>query len=449
MRLRAETTAMPSDSHSRTHYDDLRAALSRWRKRTISLLWLTYASFYLCRVNLAAAQKDLATGRGLSKNQLGRLIALLKVFYATGQFVNGALADRFGPRLLVAVGLTVSAGLNLLFAHLNEFRWMAVTWAANGYFQACGWTPVVRTIANWFPPRLRDAASGLIGTSYILGSGISWVLAGSLTEVYGWRYAFWVPAWVCLAVMVVFVAAVRERPEDVGLGEAAREADSETSDGQACLLWRDSLRNPRLWVVAGAMACFTFGYHGLLDWTPHYLAEAGDVAAGAAASRAFLMPIGGTVGCLLITWASRRRSAALGPAVVVFPLLLLAALTYSFPTLTTHAPRGIPLGLALLGMLSSAPASIIACAMPANVVGSRAAGAAAGLVDSMGYLGSAFSGWASGSIMERVGRARGQAAAWRAVWHVWPIGMVMAAGLVALSARCGPAQGNDRAEGDD
>ncbi len=419
-----------------THYDDLRIALSRWRKRTIGLLWIVYASFYLCRVNLAAAQKNLAVAEGITKHQLGSLLAGLKVFYAIGQFINGALADRFGPRVLITLGLGVSAGLNMVFAHLHDFRWMAVTWAINGYFQAFGWTSVVRTTANWFPARLRDAASGILGTSYILGSGLSWLLAGWLTQAYGWRYAFWVPAWVCAGVTILFLIVGRARPEDVGLGGIDSDAEpNETTPGEACPIWRSVLASPRLWSLACANAALIFGYHGLLDWTPHYLAESGGIAAAAAARRAFLMPLGGAIGCAGMTWIARRRSRQLGPAAVAVPLVILAGLTCAFPVLADGAPQLLPIALVLLGAFSSTPASLMACAMPANIAGSAGAGTAAGLVDAAGYVGSAGSSWVSGRIMESVSATRGQAAAWRVVWRVWPIGMIIAAAMVALSAR--------------
>ena len=432
-RRRRTARHMDHETRAATQYDDARAALSRWRKRTIALLWVTYAAFYLCRVNLAAAQHDLARERGLTKDRLGLLLSLLKGVYAVGQFVNGLLADRIGPRRLIAVGLTGSAVVNAIFAHLVDFRAMAVAWAANGYLQACGWTSVVRTIANWFPSRLRDAASGLIGTSYILGSGFSWLLAGVLTERYGWRYAFWGPAWVCLAVTLVFLVGVRERPQDAGL---PGEGDGGNEPGGAvCPRRLGALASPRLWALAAANLALFFGYHGLLDWTPHYLAEVGGVGAAAAAQKAFLMPLGGAIGCLGVTWLARRRGQPLGAVAVAAPLLMLAALVWVFPDLVERAPGAARPGLALMGFLSAGPAALMACSMPANIASFGDAATAAGFVDATGYLGSAASGWVSGAILTRVARVSGQRAAWRSVWRTWPLGMVAAAVMVLIAAR--------------
>jgi OPA family glycerol-3-phosphate transporter-like MFS transporter len=408
-------------------------SLSRWRKAILGLLWATYAAFYLCRVNLAAAQGRLSADVGLSKQQLGVLLALLKSFYATGQLVNGMLADRLGPRRLIVLGLGVSALLNLAFAHTSRFPMMAVVWALNGYFQAFGWTSTVRTIANWFPPRLRDAASGVIGTSYILGAGCSWILAGQLTDALGWRYAFWVPAWVCLGVCAVFHTFVRERPADVGLDDP--EQIGGTPNGSKGCAWRDVLGTPALWALALANTAFMFGHHGLLDWTPQYLLEMRGSSAGTAALEAFLLPLGGAVGCSALAWIGRRRKRSLGAAAIWAPLAAAAALCLAVPKLV-RSGRWVAPGLLLaIGALTAAPATLIACSMPANLTSPEIAGGAAGLVDAMGYVGSASSGWLSGHVMDAVGAQQGAEAAWQLVWRIWPLGLLIAAGMVAALGR--------------
>lgn len=424
-----------------TYTEDLRAAFSRWRRRTIAILWLIYAGYYLCRVNLAGAQGSLSARQGITKGQLGVILACTKVAYAIGQFINGGLADRFGPRVLVTTGLVMSGLLNLLFAQLNDYRWMPVTWAANGYFQACGWTSVVHVIANWFPGRLCEMASGVIGTSYILGGGFSWLLSGWLTDAFGWRYAFWVPGWVCLALAALFLVMVRVRPEEVGLpADTHSEASPSPHAGRSD--WLAVLSNRRVWALAVANAALIYGYHGLLDWMPHYLAEAGGISAEDASRRAFFLPLGGALGCAAMAVFARACSTRLGLKAVVPPMLALAALTFLFPTVVETAPGLVPLMLLALGLFSSPPASIMACAMPTDIAGRNGAGQAAGIVDALAYVGSALSGWSSGRIMFSVGQAHGPQAAWRTVWRVWPLGMILSAVLVLVSQRVsGPGRG--------
>ncbi|MHB8993648.1 MAG: MFS transporter [Armatimonadota bacterium] len=411
------------------------ATVARSRKITLGLLWVTYAAHYLCRVNFAAAQKDLSASQGLGKQQLGSLLSLLKVFYASGQFINGHLADRLSPRRLIILGLTASGIINLLFAHGNSFGWFAVLWAANGYFQSFGWTSVVRLAANWFPPRLRETASGILGTSYVLGSGFSWLLAGRLTQAFGWRYAFWCPAWICFGVAAVVLCCVRDRPRQVA-SPASLPETPRAENCKAALPPQPLNRRLALACLALADLCLLFGYHGLLDWTPHYLAEVGRVSAGVAANRAFLLPLGGGLGCLALALISRLHPGKLGLSrTVVAPLLALAVLVVVFPILPHRAPSAVPATLLVIGAVSSPPASVMACALPADLCGAEAAGRAAGVVDASGYVGSALSGWVSGQVMERMGARRGPDAAWAFVWRMWAAGVLVAACLITLIAK--------------
>jgi sugar phosphate permease len=400
---------------------------ARWR--VLGQVWCLYAGYYLGRVNLAAAQDRMLQERLFTARQLGLVLAVHKTLYAVGQVVNGRLADRLPPRALLAAGLAGSGVANLVFSRLRQFPFLAAAWAANGLLQACGWTPVVRVIANWFPAGLRDAASGLIGTSYLLGSGLSWALSGWLTRALDWPAAFRVPGWALL-LLAFYALSVRERPPR----DAPAQDGSPVSEADAPAECSLPYRSPRLWALAAGMAAFIFGHHGLLDWTPHYLAAQGYGDPAAAARTASWLPIGGTVGCLVLTWLARGHRRVNGVALVTGSLVALAALTAVFPLLVEHAPRAVPGGLWTLGALASAPASLMPCSMPADLVGTGSAGASAGLVDAMGYVGSAVSGLVTGWLLDG-GPGGPSTGAWRRAWRTWPLGMVSGAGLVWLAFR--------------
>ncbi len=100
--------------------------LRAWQGRALFTLWITYAGFYLCRKNIAAALPGIATELGVSNAQLGILGTALAVMYAIGQFVNGQLGDRYGARLLVSVGIVGSVILNIGFGFCRSLTAMAV-----------------------------------------------------------------------------------------------------------------------------------------------------------------------------------------------------------------------------------------------------------------------------------------------------------------------------------
>ncbi|GAI02830.1 unnamed protein product [marine sediment metagenome] len=86
-----------------------------WRKRILISIWISYAMFYVGRVNMGVAIPLLQDEFGYTKTALGAVLTALFFTYGIGQFVNGQLGDKLGGRVMIAAGLILSAVFNLLF----------------------------------------------------------------------------------------------------------------------------------------------------------------------------------------------------------------------------------------------------------------------------------------------------------------------------------------------
>ena len=141
-------------------------------------IWLTYGSFYFCRTNLAVALPGIEEELGYNKVQMSIVLLSLKFAYGIGQFVNGQLAERLSPRVMLAVGMIGSAALNVAFGFGTALYFFLFVWAVNGYCQSLGWTPCVRVLGNWVPVSRRGKAMGIVGTGYQLTAGLTFVVSG-------------------------------------------------------------------------------------------------------------------------------------------------------------------------------------------------------------------------------------------------------------------------------
>ena len=83
-----------------------------WRKRILITTWITYAAFYLGRVNMSIAIPGIMEEYGISKTAVGGVLTALFTMYAIGQFVNGQLGDKLGAKRLVSIGIISSAIIN-------------------------------------------------------------------------------------------------------------------------------------------------------------------------------------------------------------------------------------------------------------------------------------------------------------------------------------------------
>ncbi|MHA2139814.1 MAG: MFS transporter [Candidatus Hodarchaeales archaeon] len=106
----------------------------QWRTQIFLTVWVTYLTYYLGRVNFSIAKKSMEIEYPVfDVGTLGAIGTLFFLMYAGGQFVNGALGDKFGARKLVSFGLIVSAGINLLMGFSNGLVWMVDGNAFMGY----------------------------------------------------------------------------------------------------------------------------------------------------------------------------------------------------------------------------------------------------------------------------------------------------------------------------
>jgi len=114
------------------------ADLKTWKLKTLALLWITYGSIYLIRVNFSVAIPGIMEEFAWSRTQLGAMATAFLWTYAVGHFVNGQLGDRFSARKMLAVGFTLAAAICAVFSLGWPLVVMTVLWAANGWVQSMG-----------------------------------------------------------------------------------------------------------------------------------------------------------------------------------------------------------------------------------------------------------------------------------------------------------------------
>ena len=153
-----------------------------WRYRIFAVTWLAYAGFYLCRKNFSIAIPLLTQELGYTKMDFARVIFLYSLFYALGQFYNGFLSDRFGPRLIVSIGLLVSVFANVWMGFGTTLTMFLILQCINGTGQSTGWPGTVKNMATWFRRRERGVVMGWWTTCYVLGAVIATALATFATS---------------------------------------------------------------------------------------------------------------------------------------------------------------------------------------------------------------------------------------------------------------------------
>src|ERR1700691_2617955 len=185
----------------------------------VSWLFLLSAVSYLDRVNISIAGGSIAEAYHLSDVQLGQVFSAMLIGYAIFQTIGGRLADRFGPRRVLAAGvvwwgiftaLTAMVPANIAGALLI----FVVVRFLLGAGEAVIYPSANQFIARWIPTTERGIANGWIFAGVGAGAGLTPLLITQIMVRYGWRTSFWVCSLIGLAGGAVWFVIARDNPTE-------------------------------------------------------------------------------------------------------------------------------------------------------------------------------------------------------------------------------------------
>src|SRR5215469_14679364 len=148
--------------------------------RWFLVLWifLLAAIAFLDRVNISIAGPSIAKLYRLNNLQLGSVFSALLWGYALFQTVGGRLADRLGPRRVLAVGVVWWGVFTALTAVVPtdtrlELVWFVAVRFLLGAGEAVMFPASNQFVSRWIPQHERGLANGLIFSGVGVGAGLS------------------------------------------------------------------------------------------------------------------------------------------------------------------------------------------------------------------------------------------------------------------------------------
>lgn len=289
---------------------------------------LLYLIAFYQRVAPAVLTDQLMNDFAIGAAALGNLSAFYFYAYVAMQIPTGILADRWGPRRLLASGAGVAALGTALFALAPTLGWASAGRLLIGASVAVAFVAMLKLATHWFAPHQFALASGMALFMGVVGGVFAGVPLRLLVDAFGWRAVMG----VCAALTALLAAAiwlrVRDDPREAGYASHFHGAGHDS--GRHGPVWRGlmevlSYRNSWILVlvpigVAGPVLTFA----GL--WGVPYLRQVHglETKTAAAITSAFLVAwaLGGP---LLGSWSERlgRRK----PLYVVTTALVLACWT--------------------------------------------------------------------------------------------------------------------------
>jgi MFS family permease len=283
------------------------------RERWLILAVLTFArtAMGFQFQSVAAVSPLLIDQLQMSYAALGTLVGLYLLPGVVVALPGGALAQCFGDKRVVCVGLAAMALGGAFMGAVDSPAALSFGRIIAGAGAVVLNVLLTKMVTDWFQGRETVTALGVLITSWPLGIAIALVVLPALAQAFGWQAAMYAPAAVCAAALAL-VAATYRRP---ALGDA-----SEPASFQFNLTGREF----RLAALAGLVWTFyNIGFIVVLAFGPEFLIASGHTPAAASA-------IVSTVSWVIIpalplgAWLAERLGRADATMLICFGALALA-----------------------------------------------------------------------------------------------------------------------------
>jgi MFS family permease len=343
------------------------------------------------------AMKD---GLHFTYTQLGLIGTGNFIGYLSMALIGGALAARFGSRLVIALALAFMGFTMILTGLIQNFEMAFTLRLLTGLGHGAAYVPAMALGSAWFTAQRRGFATGIVSAGIGLGTMIASLIIPIILKSHGmegWRYA-----WYYLGAAVLFIAVtaflfICSRPEERGLGQIGETNRQPSPKGpnapSRALNWGEVYKVKAVWYLGLVYFMYGFSYIIYMTFFAAYLIKEMGLSPAQAGSLWAL--VGGlSIFCGIIWGAiSDRLGRAKGAALAYLSL----ALAYLLFALMPNA-AGYYLSAILFGLSAWSIPTIMA-ATAGDLVGPKLAPAGLGFVTlffGIGQaLGPAFGGYLS------------------------------------------------------
>ncbi len=354
------------------------------------------------RAAIGVFVKPLEAEFGWTRTALSFAVAVSIALYGLTGPIVGRLADRWGPRWVLATGVALVGVGTMAGAAVTQFWQFFV---AVGLIAAIGSSaaaaPVAATVATRWFERHRGLVLGINGAGMAAGQLVVLPLAMGLVAIVGWRSAFLVLGAGLLALVVPLTAAfIRNDPSDRGLlpyGATAPAAATRAEEAVERTPVSEAARTLPFLLLCGSFWVCGYTTFGVI--LAHFIPHATDhgFRAEHAAEALGIMGAMNIVGTIASGWLCDR----LGPKVPLALYYLFRGVSLFMLPFVTTVP-GLFAFAALFGLnfISTVPATTT---LTARIYGRYSVGELSGWIFASHQLGGAIGSIASGWLFDRSG----------------------------------------------
>lgn len=238
---------------------------------------------YIDRICISVAKEPISSSLDLSDKQMGWVLAAFSLGYAFFQTPSGLMADKFGPRKILATIVTLWSAFTALTGAAWNFVSLLVVRFLFGAGEAGAFPGMSRAIYNWFPLKERGIVTGINFSGSRLGAAFALPFVAWMINDFGWRTTFLVLGGIGVVWALGWYFLFRDKPEEhKGISNAEKEYILSTRQDKKVSLTTEKInfgqlsKSKNMWLAMGQYFCSNFTFFFALTWLfPHIKKEYG------------------------------------------------------------------------------------------------------------------------------------------------------------------------------
>lgn len=250
---------------------------------TVALgMFLLSLLLYIDRVCISAAKDPIAGDLGLSDKAMGWVLSIFALGYALTQVPGGVLADRFGPRRMLAGIVSFWSALTALTGAAWNYISLLMVRFFFGVGEAGAFPGMSRAIYSWIPLKERGLITGINFSGSRLGAAFALPLVAWLVDSVGWRMSFAILGIIGVVWALVWWLSFRDTPEEHPLLSKEekdfivqnRQQPSENQEEKHKIPLGKVFQSRNMWLTMGQYFASNFTFFFALTWLfPHLKTE--------------------------------------------------------------------------------------------------------------------------------------------------------------------------------
>jgi len=304
------------------------------------VIFLATVFNYFDRQILAVLKPMLKEEFNMGDGGYALVVNIFTVCYAFMYPVSGWLVDKFGPRLIMLLGIlgwataSIGAAISRTFVQFAFFRGML------GISEPSNFPVKLKVITVWFPAKLRATANSFCEAGSSIGAILAPPVAAWLAITFNWHTVFMVGGIAGLIIAVLWWWVYRNPPQHIFTETIGEQSTAPNNALNNAFSWKQLWGKKSLWGVLLIRLISDPVWYFCLFWLPGYLQEQSGLTLkqmGLFGWIPFLIADFGAIG--MSAWSDRMVRNGKQPLKARKIMLTTIACVAPLCTLTPYAPN--------------------------------------------------------------------------------------------------------------